>query len=118
MAEISELKGYHILADFIGCPPKYLERVEDLRDVLLGAAKAGGFNVVGQCFYQFEPRGVTGVVLLEQSHISGHSWPELGFIAVDIYSCGGMERAQKAKDHLTKMLKPEEVNVREVYRFR
>lgn len=118
MTEISEMKGYHILADFIGCPSPYLEQAEDLKRVLLEAASAGNFDVVGQCFYQFEPSGATGVLLLEQSHISAHSWPELGFIAVDIYSCGGREKAEKAKDYLIKVFKPEELQVREVYRYR
>ena len=110
--------GFHIISDLWGCKPTYLEKEARLKELLLEAARQGDFHVVDHCFHQFNPRGATGVVLLELSHISAHSWPELDFIAIDIYSCGSRAKARKAMDYLLKALKPKRIQMREVERFR
>jgi len=116
--KVTGVRGYHILADLWGCSPTYLEEVDRLREILLDAAKEGGFCVVGESFYQFKPKGATGVLLLEASHISAHSWPEYQFIALDIYSCSGKIKAKKAVEYLVEVLKPTKVRIREVERFK
>ena len=64
---------------------------------MVRAAKAAGLTVIGQHFHSFSPHGVTGVVVLAESHISIHTWPELGFGALDLFACGqGHTRASEA----------------------
>lgn len=115
---MTEITGYHILADLWGCPPTYLEEATSLKQVLHDAAREVGFNIVGESSYQFKPSGATVVLLLESSHISAHSWPELDFIAVDIYSCSGKTKAKRAVDYLVEVLKPSDFKLKEVERFR
>ncbi len=115
---MTQMNGYHILADLWGCEPAYLEQESKLREVLLEAAEHGGLHPIGECFHQFNPRGLTGVILLELSHISAHSWPELDFIGIDIYSCGGKSKAKKAMDYILSVLKPKRFEIREMERFR
>jgi S-adenosylmethionine decarboxylase len=69
------------------CAPGLLLDAATLRQFCLAACQRAGMRVVGEVFHQFEPSGVTGVVLLAESHLSVHTWPELRFAAVDVYVC-------------------------------
>ena len=83
------MDGIHLLGEWYDCPadtPEFTQAVP-LRDLCVGAARASGLTVVGESFYQFEPQGVTGTVLLAESHIAIHTWPEAGFVTVDVYVC-------------------------------
>ena len=112
------IKGYHILADLWGCPPEKVNEAGRLEEILTETTNKVGFRVVGKSFYQFTPNGATGVILLETSHISVHSWPEFDFVALDVYSCSGKTKAKKAISYLVEALNPEEVQIREVERFK
>ena len=83
------MDGIHLLGEWYGCPPNTPEftRAEALRDLCVKAARNAGLTVVGEQFFQFEPQGVTGTVLLAESHIAIHTWPEAGFVTVDVYVC-------------------------------
>jgi S-adenosylmethionine decarboxylase proenzyme len=83
------MDGIHLLGEWYGCPAHTPEftRAERLRVVCLEATTAAGLTVVGDRFYQFEPQGVTGTVLLAESHVAIHTWPEAGFVTVDVYVC-------------------------------
>lgn len=59
-----------------------------LKAALIQAAERAGATVVGECFVRFAPQGVTGVLVLAESHLSIHTYPEQGFAAVDCYTCG------------------------------
>jgi S-adenosylmethionine decarboxylase len=96
MTERTEF-GEHYLVDLHGCDVEKISTVEPAREALLSAANGCGATVVGDRFHQFEPVGVSGVVLIAESHFSIHTWPEDGFVAVDIFTCGEMD-AQKAID--------------------
>lgn len=81
--------GQHLLADLHGIAPTLLTDSAELALVLQQAAIAAGAHILFQHFHSFGPQqGVTGVVLLAESHISIHTWPENGFAAVDIFMCG------------------------------
>ena len=83
------MDGIHLLGEWYGCPADTPEftRAEPLRDLCVHAARDAGLTVVGDRFFQFEPQGVTGTVLLAESHIAIHTWPEAGFVTVDVYVC-------------------------------
>ena len=103
--------GEHYLVDFHGCDVETISRVEPTREVLLKAARDCGATVVGDRFHQFEPAGVSGVVLIAESHFSIHTWPEDGFVAVDIFTCGEMD-PQQAIDVLAEGIRASSVGTK------
>ena len=83
--------GRHILVDFFGVDAKKLQDRKKLMAVLRSALKKGGFNIIkeaGGHKFKGGGEGVTGFILLAQSHAAFHSYPEYGYMALDIYSCG------------------------------
>ena len=81
--------GQHVLADLYGCDAAQLADPVLIEACLLGAANAAGATVLNSHFHHFgEAQGVTGVVLLMESHMSIHTWPEHGYAAIDLFMCG------------------------------
>lgn len=80
--------GKHYLLNLYGCPFHLLNDERFLIDLMENAAVASGATVVQTIYKKFEPQGATVLTLLEESHISIHTWPETGEAAVDIFTCG------------------------------
>ena len=80
--------GTHIVCELSGCDQSLLTDVDAVRDMMIGAAKAARATIMEVAFHRFQPQGVSGVVVLAESHISIHTWPELGYAAMDFYTCG------------------------------
>ena len=81
--------GAHLLADFYGVNAALLTDIDSIDQLLREGAQAAGARILHSHFHSFgEGAGVTGVVLLAESHISIHTWPECGFAAADIFMCG------------------------------
>ena len=97
--------GTHILVDLFGVDPTVLDDEEALRNCLLNASKAMKATVLGSLSYRFQPFGVTALVSLAESHISMHTWPESGYAAVDIYTCGSLNPGD-AMEYIEQTLKP------------
>jgi len=77
----------HTLLDLYECEPRLLKRARTVRAILCEAvAKAGG-TIVKATFHNFNPYGVSGVVVITESHVTIHTWPEYGYAAVDVFSC-------------------------------
>jgi S-adenosylmethionine decarboxylase len=106
------MDGIHLLGEWYGCPADTPEftRAEALRALCVDAARRAGLTVVGDRFFQFEPQGVTGTVLLAESHLAIHTWPEAGFVTVDVYVCNyttdNSAKAQRLFDTLEAALQP------------
>jgi len=83
--------GKHYLIDLRDCDPEIIKSVDPTREIVLRAAKECGATILDDHFHQFQPIGVSGVVLIAESHISIHTWPESGFAAADIFTCGEMK---------------------------
>ena len=79
--------GHHILLDFYECEPNRLKRSREIKAILCAAVRAGGGRIVKAVFHNFSPYGVTGVVVITESHVAIHTWPEHRYAAVDIFSC-------------------------------
>lgn len=107
--------GKHIIAEFIGCPRDVLDNLNYLVDCLVEAAKRSGSEVVGVEYHKFKPQGVTAIVLVKESHLAIHTWPEHNYAALDIFTCGSTD-PWKAYEYLVKMLKPKFVSVIELKR--
>src|SRR3972149_7516628 len=82
------------------CDQELLNDPARLEHLLVDAAKRAGATVVEKAFHQFNPHGVSGVVIIAESHLFIHTWPEHGYAAVDIFTCGDTVRADKAAEWL------------------
>lgn len=105
--------GYHIIAEFRGCRPAPLKKVCFVKPVLEKAVKESGLTKLYSKYHQFKPFGVTGFVLLSESHVSVHTWPEKGYVAVDVFTCGPPKKAKKALALLEAGFKPGRLKKRE-----
>ena len=116
------MDGIHLLGEWYGCPADTPEftRSEALRDVCLAATRDAGLTIVGDAFHQFEPQGVTGTVLLAESHLAIHTWPERSFVTVDVYVCNlandNSEKAKRLFSALEALLKPARTKYQVIHR--
>lgn len=85
---IMDTRGRHLLVEYHGCDSGILDDVKRVEALMRAAAKAANTNIVASVFQPFTPQGVSGVVVVEESHLSIHTWPEHGYAAVDFYTCG------------------------------
>ncbi len=94
--EIHATLGRHYIVEASGCDPKIIGSVEKVQQILVKAAEVAGAQVWSISFSKFPPQGVSGVVVISESHISTHTWPEYGYVALDIYTCGRHVDPEKA----------------------
>jgi len=80
--------GRHIVCELSGCDPGLLSDVDGIHGMMVAAAKAARATIMESAFHRFEPQGVSGTVILAESHLSIHTWPEKGYAAMDFYTCG------------------------------
>ncbi|MBW2455247.1 MAG: adenosylmethionine decarboxylase [Deltaproteobacteria bacterium] len=83
--------GRHLIAEFYDCDDGVTDDVAAIGGHLRAAAEVIGATVVGEVFHRYEPQGVSGTLLIAESHMSVHTWPEAGYVAVDIFTCGGLD---------------------------
>ncbi len=103
--------GIHIIADLYGVDPALLARVENVKEIFEGAVKYAKLSKISSDYYQFRPQGASGVILIAESHLSFHTWPEHGLITMDVYTCGDPEQAEKAYRYIVEKMKPVRVDV-------
>jgi S-adenosylmethionine decarboxylase proenzyme len=124
-----EVKGLHIIADLYNCQKgELLVSSEMLRELCVNACKDVGLTVLGDHFYQFDgyqgaqDGGSTGAVVLAESHLAIHTWPERDGATLDVYVCNftsdNTSKAEEVYDILIKALKPADVMVERVMRGR
>ena len=80
--------GRHVLVDLYGCSKELLDDVAFITEAMTTAALAGGATIIDSTFHRFSPCGITGVVAIRESHLAIHTWPEHGYAAVDLFTCG------------------------------
>lgn len=80
--------GRHLLIEYYGCDAEILNDVAQIEEAMTEAAHRTGATIVKSIFHLFNPHGVSGVVVIAESHLAIHTWPEYGFAAVDLFSCG------------------------------
>ena len=80
--------GKHILAEYFECECTHLDSEPAIRDMMLQAASRTGATIAGDIFHHFSPQGVTGVVVIAESHLAIHTWPEFRYASVDLFTCG------------------------------
>ena len=97
--------GRHLLGEFHGCDRELLNRPDHIRVVLLAAVTVSGATPIQDFVHEFTPHGVTGIVVIAESHFAIHTWPEYGFAAVDLFTCGDTVDPWPAFEHLAKALR-------------
>ena len=108
--------GKHLLLELKDCDKEVLNDLDFLRGILPAAARQAEATVLGESFHHFKPHGVSGVVVLAESHLFVHTWPERGYAAVDIFTCGDSVRPEKAAQMLIKELKAKDHSILEIQR--
>ena len=96
--------GKHLLLELRECNKEALDDIEFIRINLVTAAIAAGATVMGESFHKFSPQGVSGVVVIAESHVTIHTWPEYGYAAVDVFTCGSSVKPEVAADILVQKL--------------
>ena len=108
--------GKHLLLELKDCNRKVLNDLDFLKGTLLAAANEAGATVLGESFHQFNPHGVSGVVIIAESHLFIHTWPEHGYAAIDIFTCGNSVQPEKAAQKLIRELGAKSHSILEIQR--
>ena len=94
--QATDMVGKHCILELYDCDSTKLNDEAFLRSTITTAAKRGGATLLNLITHRFEPQGVTGLALLAESHISIHTWPESGYAAVDVFTCGDHTMPEQA----------------------
>ena len=108
--------GKHLIIEFFHCDRSILNELKILENHLLAAVELSGATVIQPYFHQFSPHGITGVVVVAESHFALHTWPEYGYCAVDIFTCGDTVNGHVALDYLKENLGAANASVMEIKR--
>ena len=106
----------HSLLELHGCDAALLNHPENLKALLLEAVRRGHGTIVTEVFHTFSPHGVSGVVVIAESHVAIHTWPEHAFAAVDIFSCSASLDHGAIRTHLREGLRAQREECRELSR--
>jgi len=116
MPEIHESIGHHYIVEASGCDPDIISDVGKVQRILVRAAELAGATVWAVSFSKFPPQGVSGVVVISESHVSIHTWPEYGYGAIDIYTCGSHVDPEKAIEYAVEAFKASSSHITEITR--
>lgn len=116
VTDLEQVLGKQLIVELFNCDQEFLKDVSTVESVLLDAARAANATVVDHCFHQFSPHGVSGVVVISESHIAVHTWPEHQYCAIDIFTCGDLIDNNRALAVLKKGLRCRQIKVFKVDR--
>lgn len=102
-----KILGRHLIVEYTGCNRNILDDARLIEEHMNKAAQAAGATIIQSVFHQFSPQGVSGVVVIAESHISIHTWPEYGYAAVDFFTCGESVDPRKAQEYMKEKLQAE-----------
>ncbi len=108
--------GEHYIVEASGCAPEIIGNVEKMQEILVKAAQKANVKIWAVSFHRFPPQGVSGVIVISESHISVHTWPEYGYVALDIYTCGEYSNPEAAVNFALQEFKAENVHISEITR--
>jgi len=108
--------GKHILVEFNGCDPEILNDVFKIESIMKNAAEKSEATIINTTFHHFSPIGVSGVVVIQESHLAIHTWPEYRYAALDIFTCGDLVEPWESFDYLKLCLKANNYSAIELLR--
>lgn len=108
--------GRHLLIELFDCDPDVINNLEAVKGALVEAARRAQATIVDVVFHEFNPFGISGVVVIAESHLSIHTWPEYRYAAVDIFSCGDVLQPEVAASYLVEQFAAERTSIVEMQR--
>lgn len=108
--------GRQLMVEFYGCRKDILDDENQVMSAMIDAAIASGATIVDKVFHHFSPYGVSGVVVIAESHLAIHTWPEYGYAAVDLFTCGTEVDPYKGFDLLKQVLESNNLSITEMKR--
>ncbi|ATD54127.1 Putative S-adenosylmethionine decarboxylase proenzyme [Clostridium chauvoei JF4335] len=111
-----EQLGRHILVEYYNCDKEILKNHEIIEEYMKQAAIEANATIVTSCFHKFNPWGVSGAVIIQESHLTIHTWPEYGYASVDLFTCGDSVNPWIGFKYLEEVLKSERSESTEVAR--
>ena len=111
-----DVVGIHLMLELKECNRELLDDLSYIKESLTRAAEEVGAHIVGESFHAFRPRGVTGILAIAESHMCIHTWPEHGYAAADIFTCGTSFEPRRAAQILIERLESKEPSLTELKR--
>ena len=108
--------GHHLIVELYDCDTGIINSAKQVEESLLKAVEISGATLVRSVIHEFNPHGVSGVIVIEESHFSVHTWPEYGYCALDIFTCGTEIDHMSALQYLRDTLKAKSISVNEIKR--
>lgn len=108
--------GKHLLVELKDCDPEILKSLEKVKNTMVAAAKKAKATIIDVSFHEFNPFGISGMVVIAESHLSIHTWPEYGYAAVDVFTCGDIIKPEAAAQFLIEKFKCKNPSVVEIKR--
>ncbi|MBN1697109.1 MAG: S-adenosylmethionine decarboxylase proenzyme [Spirochaetales bacterium] len=108
--------GNHLLIELYNCDSGIINDLRRIQSVMLEAVRVAGATVIQPVFHQFNPHGISGVVVIAESHFSIHTWPEYGYCALDIFTCGDEMDSARAVEYLKEEFCAGSLSIMEVKR--
>jgi len=108
--------GKHLIVELYDCERSLIDRVDQVEAILVEAVKVSKATIIKPVFHQFNPHGVSGVVVIAESHFSIHTWPEYGYCALDIFTCGEQIDSDLALQFLKKAFRAKNMSIMELKR--
>ena len=108
--------GRHILAEIHGCDANVLNDSTGVEQIMVEAALKAGAEIREVAFHKFSPQGVSGVVVISESHLAVHTWPEHGYAAVDVFTCGDSVNPWDACNYIVEQFRAQNFTASETLR--
>jgi S-adenosylmethionine decarboxylase len=108
--------GRHVLAEIYGCTEDILNDIEKVEKIMVRAALVAGAEIREVAFHKFSPQGVSGVVVISESHLAIHTWPELDYAAVDVFTCGDTVDPWVSCNHIKESFNAQRMDAKELKR--
>ena len=108
--------GRHLLLELLDCDPEALNSLDIVKTSMVEAARRAQATIVDVVFHEFNPFGISGVVVIAESHLAIHTWPEYRYAAVDIFSCGETLQPEVAASYLVEQFGAERTSAVELQR--
>lgn len=108
--------GRHLLVEYADCQNNRLDDLDFLKDVMMEAVRRSGATIVNSTFHRYAPQGVSGVIVIAESHMSIHTWPEYNYASVDFFTCGQTVDPYLAYEYVKEQLDSRKAKVTEAKR--
>ncbi|MBF0509253.1 MAG: S-adenosylmethionine decarboxylase proenzyme [Deltaproteobacteria bacterium] len=108
--------GKHLIIELYECDREIINDLEAVEHHIMESVRVSGASIIKPYFHKFSPHGISGMVIIAESHFSIHTWPEYGYCAVDIFTCGDLIQGDKAMNYLKEHFKCQNVSLMEIKR--